>query len=127
LSDFQKKDGEVIKKLEVALGSYILEIEDINGTIETHLYRDDRTVVTSESINNSVPNEVRNFLSEVFHFNVDDNFLTTYRGLNNNVLDLLKIAGNILYNYKVGKTIYESYLASASETFTVEYFNSMLS
>lgn len=49
--------------------------------------------------------EILPTLSEIFGFEINDDFLRIYYGLGQEFNDLLKIAGNILYNYKVGKEL----------------------
>jgi len=51
--------------------------------------------------------ELYNFLSEIFGFKVDDNFISIYKSIRGeqSLKELFDIAGSILYNYKVGKTL----------------------
>ena len=51
--------------------------------------------------------ELYNFLSEIFGFKVDDNFVSIYKSIRGeqSLKELFDIAGSILYNYKVGKTL----------------------
>lgn len=51
--------------------------------------------------------ELYNFLSEVFGFKIDDNFVGIYKSIRgeDKIKELFDIAGSILYNYKVGKTL----------------------
>jgi len=51
--------------------------------------------------------ELYDFLSEVFGFRIDNNFINIYKSIRGeqSISELFDIAGSIIYNYKVGKTL----------------------
>lgn len=95
--------------------NFLLTLEGNSNGVTTNLksigkteYRNGAQYTAYENIDlqNLTP-ELYDFLSEIFGFRVDDNFISIYKSIRGkqSLKELFDIAGSILYNYKVGKTL----------------------
>ena len=113
IGEFQKNEqGTYIPKLEILINGTDFKLIIENGT-------NVRLVSSSESTQNTqigtysnvnleeLTPELYNFLSEIFGFKVDNNFIDIFKSIRGDqqIKELFDVAGIILYNYKVGKTI----------------------
>ena len=95
--------------------NFLLTLEGNSSGVTTNLkstgkteFRNGAQYTAYENVDlqNLTP-ELYDFLSEIFGFKVDDNFVSIYKSIRGeqSLKELFDIAGSILYNYKVGKTL----------------------
>lgn len=102
IDDFEKTKSI---KVRIKNTNLILEITQLDTGINTVLK--DEVTRKNQTINDSNRTILYQFLSEVLGENINSDFMEIYSAIGGNNDNLLTIVGNILYNYKVGKTIYE--------------------
>ena len=95
--------------------NFVLTLEGNSGGVTVNLKsigkEEYKTGINYSSYENvdlqNLTPELYDFLSEVFGFKIDDNFVSIYKSIRDeqSVKELFDIAGAILYNYKVGKTL----------------------